>query len=150
MLIILRDVVMKVLKANNRVPSEVFQEGPQLATQMFPVKDILVTAPRNWIENKMKPFTESIESVGMMWPVILVHLDDYWEPMKSKRWPRHNLEGDFVEGYGVHTGNKRVIWAQENNYDLIEAYVVTNRNQKDDIVRHTFLPRGQWPGQVSK
>ena len=50
----------------------------------------------------------------------------------------------------MHTGNKRVIWAQENNYDLIEAFVVTNRNQKDDIVKHTFLPRGQWPGQVSK
>jgi len=141
---------MKILEASNSVPSTVFQEGPKLKTQMFPVKDILITAPRNWLEDKMKPFTESIESVGMMWPVILVHLDNYWEPMKSKRWPRKNLEGDFVEGYGVHTGNKRVIWAQENNYDLIEAYVVTNRNQKDDIVKHTFLPRGQWPGQVSK
>ena len=32
----------------------------------------------------MVPFTESIEAVGMM-PVILVHVDDYWEPMKSKR-----------------------------------------------------------------
>ena len=85
MLIILRDVVMKVLKANSQVPGFIFEEGPKLKSEMFPVKDILVTAPRNWIENKMKPFTESIESVGMMWPVILVHLDDYWEPMKSKR-----------------------------------------------------------------
>ncbi len=70
--------------------------------------------------------------------------------MKSKRWPRENLEGDFVEGFGVHTGNKRVIWAQENNYDFIEAIIVTCREQKDAIVTHTFLPRGQWPGQVSK
>ena len=141
---------MKILKANNQVPGYVFQEGPKLETVLHPVKDIIITAPKNWINKKMVPFTESIESVGMMWPVILVHLDNYWEPMKSKRWPRHNLEGDFVEGIGVHTGNKRVIWAQENNYDLIEAYVVTNRNQKDYIVTHTFLPRGQWPGQVSK
>ena len=50
----------------------------------------------------------------------------------------------------MHTGNKRVIWAQENNYDFIESYIVTCREQKDAIVTHTFLPRGQWPGQVSK
>jgi len=146
----LRGVVMKVLKANNQVPGYIFQEGPKLKSEMFPVKDIIVTAPRKWINKKMVPFTESIEAVGMMWPVILVHVDNYWEPMKSKRWPRKNLEGDFVEGYGVHTGNKRVIWAQENNYDFIEAIIVTCREQKDAIVTHTFLPRGQWPGQVSK
>ena len=149
MLIILQDVVMKILKASNRVPSEVFQEGPKLTTQMFPVKDILITAPIKWINKKMVPFTESIESVGMMWPVILVDLENYWEPMKSKRWPRDESD-EFIPGIGVHTGNKRVLWAQENNYDLIEAYVVTNRNQKDYIVTHTFLPRGQWPGQVTK
>tara|TARA_R100000005_G_C4928107_1_gene158321 strand:- start:20 stop:403 length:384 start_codon:yes stop_codon:yes gene_type:complete len=120
---------MKVLKANNQVPGYIFQEGPKLKSEMFPVKDIIVTAPRKWINKKMVPFTESIEAVGMMWPVILVHVDNYWEPMKSKRWPRKNLEGDFVEGYGVHTGNKRVIWAQENNYDFIESYIVTCREQ---------------------
>tara|TARA_B100000927_G_scaffold232368_1_gene192461 strand:- start:72 stop:512 length:441 start_codon:yes stop_codon:yes gene_type:complete len=146
MLIILRDVVMKVLKANNYVPQNI----TECEVVMFPVKDIIITAPRKWIAKKMKPFTESIESVGMMWPVIVVHLNDYWEPMKSKRWPRKNLEGDFVEGYGVHTGNKRVIWAQENDYDFIEAYIVKSKEEKDAIVTHTFLPRGQWPGQVSK
>ena len=146
MLIILRDVVMKVLKANNYVPKSL----TDCEVVNFPVKDIIITAPRKWIAKKMKPFTESIESVGMMWPVILVHLDNYWEPMKSKRWPRKNLEGDFLEGYGVHTGNKRVIWAQENDYDFIEAYIVKSKEEKDAIVTHTFLPRGQWPGQVSK
>ena len=146
MLIILRDVVMKVLKANNYVPQNI----TECEVVMFPVKDIIITAPRKWIAKKMKPFTESIESVGMMWPVIVVHLNDYWEPMKSKRWPRKNLEGDFVDGYGVHTGNKRVIWAQEHDYDFIEAYIVKSKEEKDAIVTHTFLPRGQWPGQVSK
>ena len=72
---------MKVLKANNQVPSYIFQEGPKLQSEMFPVKDIIVTAPRKWINKKMIPFTESIEAVGMLWPVILVHVDDYWEPM---------------------------------------------------------------------
>ena len=137
---------MKVLKANNYVPQDI----TKCEVVMFPVKELLITAPRKWIAKKMKPFTESIESVGMMWPVIVVHLNDYWEPMKSKRWPRKNLEGDFVEGYGVHTGNKRVIWAQENDYDFIEAYIVKSKEEKDAIVTHTFLPRGQWPGQVSK
>tara|TARA_B100001109_G_scaffold14776_1_gene10931 strand:+ start:58 stop:471 length:414 start_codon:yes stop_codon:yes gene_type:complete len=137
---------MKVLKANNYVPQNI----TECEVVMFPVKDIIITAPRKWIAKKMKPFTESIESVGMMWPVIVVHLNDYWEPMKSKRWPRKNLEGDFVEGYGVHTGNKRVIWAQENDYDFIEAYIVKSKEEKDAIVTHTFLPRGQWPGQISK
>tara|TARA_B100001057_G_scaffold394167_1_gene403278 strand:- start:74 stop:487 length:414 start_codon:yes stop_codon:yes gene_type:complete len=137
---------MKVLKANNYVPQNI----TECEVVMFPVKGIIITAPRKWIAKKMKPFTESIESVGMMWPVIVVHVDDYWEPMKSKRWPRKNLEGDFVEGYGVHTGNKRVIWAQENDYDFIEAYIVKSKEEKDAIVTHTFLPRGQWPGQVTK
>ena len=137
---------MKVLKANNYVPQDI----TKCEVVMFPVKELLITAPRKWIAKKMKPFTESIESVGMMWPVIVVHLNDYWEPMKSKRWPRKNLEGDFVEGYGVHTGNKRVIWAQENDYDFIEAYIVKSKEEKDAIVTHTFLPRGQWPGQISK
>ena len=58
---------MKVLKANNIVPQHVFQEGLKLKTEMFPVKDILITAPRKWINKKMVPFTESIEAVGMMW-----------------------------------------------------------------------------------
>ena len=136
---------MKVLKANNVVPQHVFQEGPKLKTEMFPVKDILITAPRKWINKKMVPFTESIESVGMMWPVILVHVDDYWEPMKSKRWPRKNLEGDFVEGYGVHTGNKRVIWAQENNYDFIEGYFCKSKAEQATLVKRTFVTKGAFP-----
>ena len=43
---------MKVLKANNQVPSYIFQEGPKLQSEMFPVKDIIVTAPRKWINKK--------------------------------------------------------------------------------------------------
>ena len=38
----------------------------------------------------------------------------------------------------MHTGNKRVIWAQENNYDFIESLLLC-REQKDEIVTHTFL-----------
>jgi hypothetical protein len=140
---------MKILKAKNHVPLSVFQEGPKLRPVLHPVKDIMITAPRKWIAKKMVPFTESMEAVGMLWPVILVHLDYYWEPMKSKRWPRYD-SGDFIPGIGVHTGNKRVIWAQENGYDLIESYIITSRTQKDSIVTHTYLPRGQWPGQKSK
>lgn len=140
---------MKVLRASNHVPSTVFQEGPKLSTIIHPVKDIIITAPIKWINKKMVPFTESIESVGMMWPVILVDLKNYWEPMKSKRWPRDESD-EFIPGIGVHTGNKRVLWAKENGYDGIESYMVTSRTQKDCIVTHTFLPRGQWPGQVTK
>jgi len=145
MLIILQDVVMKVLKANSLVPTELVKYPPV----MWPVKDILITAPVEWTEKKMIPFTESIEEVGMMWPVILVHRDCYWEPMKSKRWPR-DKSGEFINGIGVHTGNKRVTWAKENNYDLIQSYIVKNKEEKDMIVRHTFLPMGQWPGQKTK
>ena len=37
------------------------------------------------------------------------------------------------------------MWAKENGYDLIEAYLVTDRNHKDEIVRQTFIARGLWP-----
>ena len=87
---------------------------------------------------------ESIEKTGMLWPVILVSLEDYWEPMKSKRWPRHH-SGEFKKGVAVHTGNKRVIWAKEQGYDLIEAYLITDRNDKDEIVRQTYIAKHQWP-----
>ena len=44
------------------MPQHVFQEGPKTEVVMFPVKDILITAPRNGLI-KMVPFTESIEAV---------------------------------------------------------------------------------------
>ena len=149
MLITLRDVVMKVLRASNIVPPTIFQEGPKLFPIVYPLDEIHITAPTKWTNKKMVPFTESIESVGMMWPIILVDLENYWEPMKSKRWPRDE-SGEFIPGVAVHTGNKRVIWARENGYEAIESYLVTNRQEKDCIVTHTFLPIGHWPGQKTK
>ena len=127
MLIILRDVVMKVLKANNYVPKSL----TDCEVVNFPVKDIIITAPRKWIAKKMKPFTESIESVGMMWPVILVHLDNYWEPMKSKRWPRKNLEGDFVE-FGTGKGFTMTC--------VLESLEKWNESEKKLWLFDTFKP----------
>ena len=52
---------MKVLKANNQVPSYIFQEGPKLQSEMFPVKDIIVCTP--------KPSTKSnITQIGTNGP----------------------------------------------------------------------------------
>ena len=130
---------MKVLKANQRVPN------PPTPVIEYPVNDIMLTAPIAWNMKKMPDFKESVESVGMIWPIIIVDLENYWQPMKDKRWPRNESTGEFIPGVAVHTGNKRVMWAKENGYDLIEAYLVTDRNHKDEIVRQTFIARGLWP-----
>jgi len=90
---------------------------------------------------------KDLDKNGMMYPILYTDLEHYW--LKEKRWPK-DTQGNYLPGIGVHTGNKRVRWAKENNYDFIESYIVTCREQKDAIVTHTFLPRGQWPGQVSK
>ena len=131
---------MKLLKAIQHVPN------PPTPVIKYPIKDIMITAPLEWNyqQKRMPDFRESIEKTGMLWPVILVDLENYWEPMKSKRWPREH-SGEFIPGIAVHTGNKRVIWAKENNYDLIEAYLVTDRNDKDEIVRQTYIAKHQWP-----
>jgi|TARA_B100000287_G_scaffold404611_1_gene427442 hypothetical protein len=131
---------MKILKSIQHVPN------PPVNVIQYPVKDIMLTAPLEWKwqQKRMPDFRESIEKTGMLWPVILVSLEHYWEPMKSKRWPRHH-SGEFKKGVAVHTGNKRVIWAKEQGYDLIEAYLITDRNDKDEIVRQTYIAKHQWP-----
>ena len=130
---------MKVLKANQRVPN------PPVPVIEYPVNDLMLTAPIKWNMKKMPQFKESVEAVGMIWPIIIVDLENYWQPMKDDRWPRNESTGEFIPGVAVHTGNKRVMWARENGYDLIESYLVTDRNHKDEIVRQTFIARGLWP-----
>ena len=131
---------MKLLKAQQHLP-----DSP-VPVIHYKLKDLYLTASMDlkWQRKRMPDFRESIGKVGMMWPIIIVSDENYWEPMKSKRWPRHH-SGEFKKGMGVHTGNKRVIWAREEGYDMIEAYLITDRNQKDEIVRKTFIARRQWP-----
>ena len=45
----------------------------------------------------------------------------------------------------VHTGNKRVLWAKEQGYDLIEGYFVKSLQEKNEIIYKTYIARTSWP-----
>lgn len=61
--------------------------------------------------------------------------------------PHHRDEnGQLIKGLYVHVGNKRVLYAQQNNYDMIEGYFVKEQKDKTDIQRlqhisHTKIPK---------
>lgn len=115
-----------------------------LEVKLVPVKDLMQTANANWMAKSYKEFKDSVEDYGMVWPIIYTDLDHYWEPEKSKRWPRDE-NNEFISGIAVHTGNKRVKWAKENNYDLIEGYYVKSKEEKDFIVRKTYIHKTLFP-----
>ena len=78
----------------------------------------------------------------MLWPVIITDLKHYWQ--KDKNWPKDD-RGVYIDGMAVHTGNKRVLYAKLNNYDLIEGYYVKSKLDKDKILAKTFIMSESWP-----
>ena len=125
---------MKILKAKNYI------EGLEL--QQFKVKDIMILPSLKWLNKRMEKFTKSIETHGMLWPVIITDLENYWQ--KDRNWPKDD-RGVYKNGMAVHTGNKIVLYAKLNNYDLIEGYYVKNKLEKDNILVKTYMTSENWP-----
>jgi hypothetical protein len=127
---------MKILKAKNYIKDI---DCPLIE---FKVNDIMIIPSLKWLNKRMEKFTKSIEAHGMLWPVIITDLKHYWQ--KDKNWPKDD-KGVHIDGMAVHTGNKRVLYAKLNGYDLIEGYYVKTKSSKDWILAKTFITSENWP-----
>ena len=127
---------MKVLKAQRH------PDGINIKVELFDPKELILFPHINWLEKRMPKFRQSISSTGMLYPIIVTDLEHYWHT--GAKWPRDE-KGDYILGRACHTGNKRVLWARENNYDLIEGYYVKHINEKNRIISQTYLHKDKWP-----
>jgi len=121
---------MKILKANNYLKD--------IPINIFNLKDIMIIPSLNWLNKRIKPLYESVDKIGMIWPIIVTDLEHYWN--KEKNWPKDE-QGNYKQGIAVHTGNKRVLYAIEKGYDHIEGYFVKNLEEKNNIIRKTFIAK---------
>ena len=126
---------MKILKANNYI------EGIELL--QFKVKELMLLPSDKWLEKRMPLMRESLKNCGMIWPVIVVDHINYWHNLRNN-WPK-NQQGLLNEGLAVQTGNKRLKFAIEENYDLIEGYFVKSKEEQTQILLKTRIEKEQWP-----
>jgi len=127
---------MKILKAK-RHPDKI-----KIEVELFDPNSLQLFPHISWLEKRMPKFRDSISSTGMLYPIIVTDLEHYWHT--GAKWPRDE-KGDYILGKACHTGNKRVLWARENNYDLIEGYYVKHINEKNRIISQTYLHKDKWP-----
>lgn len=128
---------MKLLKAKLHIEFKV----PFDVTNVS-LDNMLISTDMDWLNKRYPIFKESIDRVGMLFPIIYTDIDNYW--LKEKRWPRDE-NGEFKNGYIVHTGNKRVIWAKNNGYTHIEGYFVRNKDEQSIIVKRTYVNKFSFP-----
>lgn len=135
---------MKLLKAKYHINLQI-----PVKVNEVPLDDLLLSAESKWLSKRMPKFNESADKVGIIFPIIYTDFDSYW---KKERWPKDD-EGEYLKGYIVHTGNKRVVWARENGYTHIEGYYVDNKDDQATIIKRTYLPKQNWhtdPKRVEK
>jgi hypothetical protein len=126
---------MKILKAKNYI------EGLEL--QQFKVKELMLLPSEKWLQKRMPVMRESLKNYGMIWPVIVVDHINYWHNLRDN-WPK-NEHGGLKEGLVVQTGNKRLKFAIEENYDLIEGYFVKSKEEQIQILLKTYIEKELWP-----
>jgi hypothetical protein len=126
---------MKILKAKNYI------EGLELL--QFKVKELMLLPSDKWLEKRMPVMRESLKNCGMIWPVIVVDHINYWHNLRNN-WPK-NEHGALKEGLVVQTGNKRLKFAIEENYDLIEGYFVKSKEEQTQILSKTRIEKELWP-----
>lgn len=123
---------VKVLKAKRHIPGYIVQN--------VPVNKIMLTTPWEWMRKRYDHFEESMDKVGMLYPILFTDLDRYW--LVEERWPKFE-NGRPKPGIAVHTGNKRVVYAKSKGYDFIEGIFVVSRAEQAKIVKQTYInPQG--------
>jgi hypothetical protein len=128
---------MKILTAKNRLPDIKTQ------VEQLNVNDIMFIPDLKWMEKRKKPLYESLEKNGMIYPIIVTSLACYWHQERNN-WPKDET-GNFRQGMACTNGNKRLLYAKENNYDKIEAYVVKNKHERDAIIVNTYMHPTGYP-----
>lgn len=129
---------MKILKAKNYI------EGLELL--QFKVKELMLLPSDKWLEKRMPVMRESLKNYGMIWPVIVVDHINYWHNLRNN-WPK-NEYGVLKEGLVVQTGNKRLKFAIEEDYDLIEGYFAKSKEEQTQILLKTRIEKEQWPLKI--
>ena len=127
---------MKILKAI-RHPEKI-----KMKVELFNPNELQLFPDMNWLQKRMPKFRESITSSGMLYPIIVTDLEHYWHV--GAKWPKDE-QGNYIKGKACHTGNKRVLWAREQGYDMIEGYYVKNVNEKNAIISETYIDKSRWP-----
>lgn len=125
---------MKILRAKNNIPGK--------TREFYNVKQLMFMPDMAWLEKRMPDFRKSIEATGMLWPILITDLEHYWH--EGAKWPTDE-NGEYKPGLVCHTGNKRLLWAIENNYDMIEGIFIYNQKEKAQIVSQTFIDKNRWP-----
>ena len=143
---------MKILRANKHIKIDDIKTIPfitedvisslDLEVKLVSVPDLHILTTEKWMNKSYTEFSRSIEGVGMMYPILYTDLEHYW--LKEKRWPKDE-NGNYLPGIGVHTGNKRVRWAKENGYDLIEGYFCKSKAEQSAFVKRTFVNKWSFP-----
>ena len=120
-----------------------------LPLQNLKVSDIRIIPSNERITNRSNQFgyTESFDNAGMQFPIAVTTHEPEWvsERILPKN-PHHRKEdGSLIEGYYVHVGNKRVLYAQQRGYEFIEGYLITSTGERELVKRHTHIEHTEIP-----
>ena len=122
----------------------------------FRVADLRIIPSNEWITNRSKQFgyKESFDNAGMMYPIAVSTANPQWVKdrvgIKNEKGeyknPHHiNEEGNVIGGFYVHVGNKRVQYAREHGYGLIEGYLISSVDDREAVKRYTHIPHTEIP-----
>ena len=133
---------MKILKAQKNIS--------EFVVQYFEVKSLRIIPSNDWLIKRSNEFgyNESFEKHGMIWPIAVTDHRQQW--VKDRILPKNpqhkDKNGNLISGYYVHIGNKRVMWAKQNGYEMIEGYYFHSMEDKRKIhqlqhIAHTEIPK---------
>jgi hypothetical protein len=71
---------------------------------------------------------------GMKYPILITDYNTY-----KNEWSKTNNWFDETDKYGVVTGNQRLKFAIEENYDYIEAIIVKSKSERNKIQKDTYI-----------
>ena len=138
---------MKILRAKHH-PSKI-----KFKVELFDPKEIRFLPSITWLRKRMATFgyEESFEKHGMQYPIAVSAADHDWvrrriniEPNNPQK-TNYDKRGAVIPGLYVHVGHKRVLWALENNYDMIEGYFIKSTTDRQLVKRFTNIPHERIP-----
>jgi len=121
----------------------------KLDLREFDLSELKIIPPTDWLERRIDNFgySQSFSNHGMIYPItVSTHYPEWVKERIIPKCPHHvDEKGELKPGLYVHSGNKRVIWAQKNGYDKIEGYLIDKKEDKGDIRSKTHIAHGDIP-----
>jgi len=133
---------MKILKAKNHLK--------EFKLELFKVSELRIIPSDQWLNKRVRKYgyKDSFEKHGMLYPIVVSTDKPDWVQRRILKFNNHHKDekGNLISGLYVHVGNKRVLWAKENSYDMIEGYLVEDQRTKNQIqglthIAHTSIPK---------